>query len=443
VNVICLRGEGGAAAERLVAGLSDLAPGVAVDAGGAIWLDGRGLGGVEVRRTAERAVGRLEREAGGRWAAGVGGVPVGAYVAAGQALVAGARVRSVEPPLRTYLAQLPLTVLDADPRLLQLLEGVGVERCGELAALSREAVEVRFGAESVGIWRWSRGDDDRRLFRAPGRAPASASLDFVDYVVSDPERLLFAVNGLLGTVCALLEAQGEHARGLVLRLELADGSEWERLLRGARPTANRATWLRLVRHALERLSIPDSVAGLSLRVAEGEEAGAVQGDLFDPGFGTGAAVDTAVSRMLERKEGVLVRPRTDEHPLAERRSGFEAMEWQGGREPVTAGRAATTEQVAPGQGAAALPGLTLQVLPKPKPVRVESMPRRDHEVPVRYHDRRWHRLTEAAGPDRISGGQWESGYAREYFRAVREDGMVLWIFRDARIGRWFLHGWWD
>jgi protein ImuB len=49
----------------------------------------------------------------------------------------------------------------------------------------------------------------------------------------------------------------------------------------------------------------------------------------------------------------------------------------------------------------------------------------------------------AAGPDRVSGGQWEDGYAREYFRALGEDGTLVWLYRDGVDGGWYLHGWWD
>jgi protein ImuB len=50
----------------------------------------------------------------------------------------------------------------------------------------------------------------------------------------------------------------------------------------------------------------------------------------------------------------------------------------------------------------------------------------------------------AAGPDRISGGQWErESYAREYFRCITEEGVQLWVYRDGLDGGWYLHGWWD
>jgi hypothetical protein len=78
-------------------------------------------------------------------------------------------------------------------------------------------------------------------------------------------------------------------------------------------------------------------------------------------------------------------------------------------------------------------------------VTVTTESRRDHEVPTRYLDENeWHDIIEAAGPDRVSGGQWSASYSREYFRCVREDGTMVWLFRGAsQSSDWFLHGWWD
>ena len=89
-------------------------------------------------------------------------------------------------------------------------------------------------------------------------------------------------------------------------------------------------------------------------------------------------------------------------------------------------------------------GLTLQLLKEPRPVLVETVARRDHVVPVRYRDGgAWRQLHTAAGPERVSGGQWEAAYAREYYRCVSVDGLLVWIYRDGRDGLWYLHGWWD
>ncbi len=458
--IICLRrrdeapaGWAEGAADLLLA----VSPRVAVDADDCVWLDARGLDAAAVARTACE---RLETRVG----CGVSVVPVVAWVAAGVSDDVHVIEQGAEA---SFIGGRPLDALEPDERLRTLLVGVGVETCGELAALAREAVEVRFGAEAVDLWRRARAEDDRMLFGTLVPERPRVSLDFVDYVVSDPDRLAFTVNALLGRLCDELVARGLHARALQLTLSLANGSEWRRTLRAARPTASRSAWLRLVRSLLEKLTVPDSIAGIALEVGATEPARAVQGDLFDAGFATAAAVEAAVARLLESIGGVVYEPDANAHPLAERRTVLEpvplAMVAERRVKEGDAGRTRSASHAAP-KGAAgssrvstardadavatdAFSGradqLTLQLLPTPKLIQVETERRRDHEAPARCHDGAWKRIVDVAGPDRLSGGQWDRSYAREYFRVVTEDGLLLWIFRDALQGRWYLHGWWD
>src|SRR5258705_12927017 len=92
--------------------------------------------------------------------------------------------------------------------------------------------------------------------------------------------------------------------------------------------------------------------------------------------------------------------------------------------------------------ASTAPRLTLQLLPEPRRIAVTTKRRRDHQLPVQFRDKEWTRISSAAGPDRGSGGQWGEPYAREYFRCVTDDGMMVWVYRDARDGGWDLHGGW-
>ena len=330
----------------------------------------------------------------------------------------------------TTIDLLPLRLMCADERLLTLLEGVGVRSCGELAALDREAVEVRFGADAVQLWQWSRGEDTRRMFATSPSERLHASTDFIDYVVTDPERLIFVANALFATVCDQLRARGEHARRICLTLTLANNTAWQRTIRPARPTASRVVWLRLTRTLLEKLTVPDSVAGVMIEVEATEPAAAVQGDLFDVGFATASALESAVGRLIELQGNILVKPLRSQHPRADKRT-----EWQ-----VDELSAKLLTDVA---AASTPPELRLQLLAEPREVLVETVPRRDHVVPVRYRDGQWRQIITVAGPDRISGGKWEGAYAREYFRAVTVEGKLVWLFRDAKTDRWYIQGQWD
>jgi hypothetical protein len=440
--------EGGreATPDGVLEALLGAAPRVSLEAGRA-WLDVRGLKAAEVHAGLRR---RLEA-VGVAVRCGAGLRPVVAEAAAGQAAV-GELVEVAPGREREYLAPLPLGVLGVADPLLGWLADVGIGRCGELASVSREAVEVRFGGDAVEWWRRSRGADERRLFGPVPAERPEASVDFVDYVVTDPERLVFTTNALLGGLCEQMQESGAHARRLRLRLPLANGGVWERTLRTARPTADRSAWLRLARALLERITVPDSVVGVSVAVESTEAAAAVQGDLFDVGFATAGVVEEAVGRVLEDQGEVIREPASSGHALAERRRGSRSV---GLREalapagPTAAGRRGTglPSEVA-GTDASRLPadepvGLTLQLLDEPRRVTVETARRRDHQVPVRYRDGRWHEVVNAAGPDRVSGGQWDVTYAREYFRAVTSEGALVWLFREAGRDRWYLHGWWD
>ncbi|HEX7091002.1 MAG TPA: hypothetical protein VF192_12750 [Longimicrobiales bacterium] len=470
------------------AALLELAPRVVVEGRGVVWADGRGLPASRLAGALLERLGELGLGEGA--GAGVALTPAAAEAAARVAAAEGPP--SPRPGVvvvgqgndREFLAPLPLALLDPEPRLAAALEGVGIERCGELAALDREAVEVRFGPEGVALWRRARAEDARPLFGPPPPERPRASLDFLDYVLTDPARLVFTANALLGGLCEGLRARGEHARSMTLALPLANGQVWRRVLRPARPTASRAAWLRLIRAELERLTVPDAVTGVALEVGATEAAAARQGDLFDHGFATAEAVEQAVARLLEIQGEVVVRPDVDAHPLAERRTRWVALDpaeaaasshgavsgrgraglrpgagpagvgasipprttppvlsnsrpgHAGGRSPVSAPVAWS------GDPAAA--HLTLQLLAEPRRIRVETAARRDHRVPVRYRDGRGvQELVVAAGPDRVSGDRWGDAYAREYFRCVTADGVLVWLFRDVRSDEWYLQGWWD
>ena len=453
MSVLCVTGLRDAQeAERAARQLLRLVPRVAVEGDAKrVWADVRGLPREDIARI---AILHLSGRSTGPLRLGVADTPIAAGAAATVAEPGG--VACVPPgDDRTFLAILPLAVLEPEPGLYAMLAGVGIERCDALAALPRESVEVRFGPDAVDVWRRARAEDRRRLFRDRPACPIAASLDFVDYVVTDPERLLFTANALLGGICDTLRDRGAHARRIDMTLPLANGEVWRRTITPARPTASRSVWLRLVRGMLERLTVPDAVAGMSFAIPSTEAAAAVQGDLFDAGFGTAAAVEAALARLVETYGTVLVQPETTAHPLPERAATFHEVEPDAillvdpamrVHVPVHSVRSHT--ELAPADRAtdaasSASAELTLQILPVPRPIVVQTIERRDHVLPASYRDGTWRRFLTVEGPDRVSGGQWEEAYAREYYRGLTADGLLVWLFRDGFIDRWFLHGWWD
>lgn len=416
--------------DELVPELLQFAPRVTIGTSGIVWADARGLN-AEV--LAEELLAVFRAHDVEKIRAAISLVPIAAAVAALHG-----RGRLISVPVggeREFLARFPIGVLDPSPSLSVLLDGIGVERCADLARLDLESIEVRFGAEGARLWRLSRADDGRRIFTTVPRALPSASLDWLDYTLKDAERLVFIVNALVGNITTDLKSRGQCAREMMMVFSLANRETLEHLVRPARSTASHKAWMRLMRSHLERLSLPDGVVGISVRVEAVTGEMEKQGDIFDRGFATARAAEETIAQLLDDQGAVVVTPRNSRHPLIDRRT-----EWLSQEPSQASSRIQLRERVVK---ATAAPRLTLQLLPEPRRVAVTTRRRRDHDMPVRYRDKEWMTLVSAAGPDRVSGGQWTEPYAREYFRCVADDGMMVWLFRDARDEGWYLHGWWD
>lgn len=506
---------------EIAATLLARAPRVAIGDRGVIWADAHGFSVHGKAALATELIAMLERRGIAGVRAGVADTPIAAELAAvhgsgntpearrssaasGTATHAaiGRDALTIVPPGRdrAYVALFPLSTLDLDPRLRPLLFGIGVATCGELAALDRESIEVRLGASAVPLWKLSRADDPRLIFSpAPPEAP-HASLDWVEYALKDPMRLLFVLNNLIERVCATLAATGEGARELTIEFALTSKQVHVEMIRAARPTANRRTWIRVTRARVERITLAAAVTGITVHASRIAAREAPQGDLFDRGLASSQATEDAVARLIEDQGDVVVAPQNSAHPLLDERTTWlarkpadavatvnaaalgkqdkartESGEMRGTvhatlrivRErpghPFAPARqpAGQAPEPTPTRALRTRPELLLQLAPAPLAISVETAPRRDHLVPVRYRDGDgWHEIVNVAGPERVSGRQWDGdhAYAREYFRCVTKEGVLVWIFRDASTRKthrrrrvlvesgassWFLHGWWD
>jgi hypothetical protein len=239
-------------------------------------------------------------------------------------------------------------------------------------------------------------------------------------------------------------------------------------------------------------------------VEAARQPAAPQGDLFDAGFQTEAAGESAVARLVDDRAGTAVQLTTCGHTLPERRARWRPLDagqvaltfrrpacigsvpqhaeassdpgrrmaivpqprQQEGARALGKGRslAVPTPEAFPADVLASEP-LALRLLPEPRRVAVTTRRRRGYAVPVRYRERlrdgarARHGMPlldvlTAAGPDRVAVGH-ESGapIAREYWQCLTGDGQLVLLFRNAAAGggddgrdvgdAWYLHGWWD
>ena len=416
--------------QQLVLSLLEVAPRVLMGTGGIVWADARGMSADLLTRD---LLGIFHEQGAEKVRAALSISPICAEVAARHGK--GALIGISPGTERDYLAPFPVGVLDPSLALSSLLDGIGIESCRDLAKLDLESVEVRFGAEGARLWRLSRADDSRRIFTSIPRALPAASLDWVDYTLKEGERLVFIINALMGNITTELTSRGQCAREMTMIFSLANRESFEHLVRPARSTASHKAWMRLIRSHLERITLTDGVVGITIRVESVTGEVERQGDIFDRGFATSRAAEETIAQLLDDQGAVVVTPRNNQHPLLDRRT-----EWISQEPAQASARIQLRERVVK---ATAAPRLTLQLLPEPRRIAVTTKRRRDHQLPVQFRDKEWTRISSAAGPDRVSGGQWNEPYAREYFRCVTDDGMMVWLFRDAREDEWYIHGWWD
>lgn len=79
----------------------------------------------------------------------------------------------------------------------------------------------------------------------------------------------------------------------------------------------------------------------------------------------------------------------------------------------------------------------------PLPITVASVVPDGTPVRVTWRGRDY-RAIRCWGPERIDTGWWHThDVQRDYYRVEWEDGTHVWIFRDRRIERWFLHGFFE
>ncbi|MDQ6736227.1 MAG: hypothetical protein M3Z30_00825 [Gemmatimonadota bacterium] len=434
MSFLCLQNDAWLAAPpaTLHAPLLTIVPRV-LSAGDLVWADLRGL---PVRETTERVRNAFtaHNALSSSVKCGVASTAIAAEVAARHSPQSVTYVRDGYD--RDFLAPFPVSVLEPGRALANLLDGTGVEFCRDLAKLSLEEIEIRFGSDGMKLWRLARADDARRIFGSMPRALPKASLEWTDYAIRRAERLVFVINALFGNVCEALKTRGEGALAVTISFALANRTTLDHSIRAARATAGQTAWMRLVRLEMDRIVFPDAVTGITLRVDHTSGTGGRQGDVFDRGFGSESAAEEALGQLMDDQGSIAVEPENSSHPLLDRRTAWTSMQAARVME-----RAHTYAASLSRSGE---PALTLQLLPEPLRISVATFRRRGDEIPRAYRDGNGsYDIIEAAGPDRVSGGRWDEAYAREYFRCVVDSGGLVWLFRDARGGAWFLHGWWD
>lgn len=406
-------------------------PLVAPDPPDGVWLDIAGsahLFGGEARLIAT-LISRINRQ-GFTVRAAVADTPGAAWAVA---RFGGHRSETVVPPgsNAAAIAELPVRALRLPTETVEGLLELGVERIGQLAAMPRAPLKLRFGDEVV-----------RRLDQALGHAAEPlvtinppetpcARIVFAE-PISAPETLQRTTERLLNDLCRALEGRGVGARLLDLLFTRVDNQRQAVRIGTARPT-------REVRHLLrlfaERLT------------------------LVDPGHGIDEAVllATRTERLIERQmasahiEGN-VRDEADLGELVDRlgvRLGAQRLYRVAPVESELPERALRrVGPLAPSSGATWPDNLPRPAKLLDPPEEVLAIAVAPDNPPIFFVWRKVrYRVARADGPEQVFGEWWvrdeEISSSRDYYAVEDKRGARYWLFRDAPTaqgGRWWLHG---
>jgi len=353
-----------------------------------------------------------------------------------------AGAHSAKTHLAEALSPISLQLLDLPDTTRATLANAGITTFGALAALPRDGLARRFGAELVQALDriLGRSADPRAPFVPPPRF--AGRLDF-PAPVYEVEALTFGVNRLVQELAAWLTARGLG----VVRLQLALAHERYVQQRGGvretcvpfalgAPARTPVHLLGVLRERLARVELPAAVEAITLTSEEtsslpGRNLGLLPGDEAVPG--EVPLVDRLRARLGEDAVTLIV-PHAEHRPERALREAFPGH--AGGRpSSLTPRRGRDSGGTAATD--ALLPDFSVPDAPRPVWLLAEAQPL------AHVLEREPWILKD--GPERIESGWWDGAdVRRDYFIAENPRGERVWIYRDHRYGtddgEWFLHG---
>ena len=164
-----------------------------------------------------------------------------------------------------FLSSLDVELLPVDAEVLFRLRLLGLDKIGEVAALSLPELQSQFGFAGKRLWQLANGIDEEPLRPHLFAEKVEASLSFeapvagVDVMVAAAKQLLSRLR---------LSLRERAARELVLQAELTSGRGWERRLVFREAVSENDRLAFLLRSTLTNFPPPQAVRSLSLRLSD-------------------------------------------------------------------------------------------------------------------------------------------------------------------------------
>lgn len=326
---------------------------------------------------------------------------------------------------RALAGRVALGRLDLPPELEGALSVLGVRTLDDFLALPPGELGVRFGREASRLHARFSGRAEEPMSPVAHAEPIAieAELDPPD---DDRARLLFCAKGALHALTSALAARSLALGALRVTLLLERGADPHRIeLRPARASRDATTFLELLRLRLAATTLPERVERIHLEA----EPAPLEGTQLAMLEGARRRDPEAAARGLARLRAAfgdasVTRARIEDAWLPEAQFRWEPVRTIA--RPARAGAATA----AAGAGDPRDPPLVRRILPSPQPLPSDAAGRPRTEPPI----------ATMVGPYRLQSGWWARGAVRDYWYAERDDGALLWLYRDAALDRWFVQG---
>ena len=343
---------------------------------------------------------------------------------------------------RAALAPLAVAGLRLPVPTTEDLTRLGLGRIGDLEALPRATLGIRFG-ETV-LKRLDQALDRAGEPISPRRpAPTRrVRLCFAE-AIARTDDVAHALRRLLADLCRRLETAHQGVRRLELAFFRVDGQRTDIVVGTGRPSRDPIHLERLFAEKLDGLDAGFGIETMILAAVAVDPLAPIQDGLQTAGrtiAGTARLIDRLGNRLGARRVMRLA-PRASHLPERASRA-------IGAATPVPA----DDQGMADGQNRPRSPR-PVHLLPWPEPVEVMA-PLPDHPPVMFRWRRRRHRVQRADGPERIEPEWWledpaqprpEGAQSRDYYRVEDSEGQRFWLYREGLYRpdiqpRWYLHG---
>jgi protein ImuB len=333
----------------------------------------------------------------------------------------------------TALSGLPVAALRLPAETLERLETLGLWTIGEVLRLPRETLASRFGVILPQRLDQARGSLPETFVCERLREPISVVREW-EVPIDDRFALAFLCRQMLRELLALAQRHGMGLQELEGEIQTETGPV-SIAIRLVEPTRDESHLDQLVDLQLERQTFSGGVSAVrwdARRLGRLEQA---QGFWFgdDTDTGNSRAFNNLVDRLSSRLDA----------------SAVLRVEFIADPQPEHAVRLVPWASEAPSKTDQLIlsdehsRGRPFRLLGSPQPIEVTSIVPDGPPIKIVWR-RQEHLVARSLGPERIATGWWRAqDVERDYFRAEWDDGTQVWIYRDRKTGRWFLHGFFD